>query len=344
MKNYVHSIVCDIDDTISFTTSRDWSNASPNMPVINKLNTLYDAGWHISLYTARGSLSCSTRQEADDTFRRIIETWLKQYNVKYHELSFNKPLATYYVDDKALRPDEFADLDIESLIGGQSGATVERRGDKVYKTAENSINAAAWFKKTETLDTINIPKIYSLIGDTICMDFIKVDTNKTVNQLTLINLINTFKKVESSSPDFYTYRNRVSDHLSLFPYKINGFESLLSESEHFYNKHKSFCHGDFTTDNILVTTYGDHFLIDPIYLFDVYSSWLLDVSKLAMSYKLNLSTHEYDKLYKTFKQHTYHIKLLELTQWIRIRKYSTLELQTRVDNEIDLLMKDIYET
>ena len=100
-------IVCDFDDTISFATDRDWANAKPNLPLIEKLNGLYDNGWDISILTARGNLSCDSREEAIATYRNEMEDWLKRHNVKYTTLSFNKPYAEYYIDDKAIRPEEF---------------------------------------------------------------------------------------------------------------------------------------------------------------------------------------------------------------------------------------------
>ncbi len=36
---YHKRIVCDIDDTISFCDNRDWQNAKPNLPVIQKLKS-----------------------------------------------------------------------------------------------------------------------------------------------------------------------------------------------------------------------------------------------------------------------------------------------------------------
>ena len=42
--SYPKSICVDIDDTISFTLNRDWENAKPNIPLIEKLNKLYDEG------------------------------------------------------------------------------------------------------------------------------------------------------------------------------------------------------------------------------------------------------------------------------------------------------------
>ena len=115
--NYPKSIVVDIDDTLSFTLNRDWEHAEPNQPLIDKLNKLYDDGWDIFIVTARGNLSCSNREEAENKYRPIIEKWMKEHNVKYTDISFQKILASYYIDDKGIKPDDFLDLNIEELKG-----------------------------------------------------------------------------------------------------------------------------------------------------------------------------------------------------------------------------------
>ena len=39
---YNKTIVCDIDDTISFCKDRNWVNAKPNLPIIQKLISMQD--------------------------------------------------------------------------------------------------------------------------------------------------------------------------------------------------------------------------------------------------------------------------------------------------------------
>lgn len=109
----IKTIVFDFDDTISFAENRDWENAKANIPLIDKINSLYDKGWTILIYTARGSLSCKTREEAEQNNSNQIEGWLNRHGVKYHELSFKKPLAMYYVDDRAILPEDFIKLELE---------------------------------------------------------------------------------------------------------------------------------------------------------------------------------------------------------------------------------------
>ena len=103
---YDKRIVCDFDDTLSFAENRDFKNAKPNTNLIQELNRLYDSGWTIDIFTARGHLSCKDRKEAENTYRNDIEEWLSNNNVYYSSLSFNKPLAVLYIDDKAIRQDE----------------------------------------------------------------------------------------------------------------------------------------------------------------------------------------------------------------------------------------------
>lgn len=101
------TIVIDLDDTISFTENRDFKNSKPYKEVINKINELYDKGKKIIIFTARGGKSCKTLEEKELKYRTITEEWLKEHNVKYHELMFGKPNADYYVDDKNMSIEEF---------------------------------------------------------------------------------------------------------------------------------------------------------------------------------------------------------------------------------------------
>ena len=97
---YNKRIVCDIDDTISFCDDRDWENAKPNNPVIQKLMSLHNQGWEIFLHTARGSISAKTPNDARKKYEGIITRWMAEHKVPYDKLIFGKPLGTYYVDDK----------------------------------------------------------------------------------------------------------------------------------------------------------------------------------------------------------------------------------------------------
>lgn len=109
-----NKIIFDFDNTIAIHPSSDTSDISkckPNLTLIEVINKLYENGFYIKILTARGNLSCKSRAEADIKFRPIIEKWLKDNQVLYNELSFNKDLALYYVDDLSLTPHDIKELE-----------------------------------------------------------------------------------------------------------------------------------------------------------------------------------------------------------------------------------------
>lgn len=333
---YPRSIVCDIDDTVSFTTNRDWENATPNTALINKLNSLYDNGWEINYYTARGTLSCADRDEASDKYRAVIEAWFEKNNVKYNALSFLKPLASYYIDDKAITPEGFLDLDIEIMHGGLSGAQIERRGDKVYKTHPNALEVAQWYK--EAGDIVKSVKVHSVVGETLCMDFIESTDQPKIDQIEFI--IKKFADIPAFVP-FSTYAARVNEHLKLHKADYTkDVQDLMRLYEEYYNENKSFSHGDMSLDN-MINSNDVLYLIDPNHPKGLYSSYLLDVSKVMHSAKRFNKMHIYDYFVNAYSYDIKEIKLLELTHWVRMIKYEKPENINNIDNIIRDLLKEI---
>ncbi len=98
-------IYIDIDETICH--SPDAPNYSKSYPIqdrINKFNTLYENGHTIVYWTARGSKSGKDWTE-------ITTKQLDLWNVKYHELKFNKPFYDLFIDDKNLNTNDLNNLD-----------------------------------------------------------------------------------------------------------------------------------------------------------------------------------------------------------------------------------------
>jgi len=103
------TIVFDVDDTILTTINRDYENSRPKMEVIEGMRALKEAGWFIFLYTARGMgrSNGDIASVADDVFNEV-EAFCKKFDVPYDAIQIGKPYGALYVDDKAMRPDEFA--------------------------------------------------------------------------------------------------------------------------------------------------------------------------------------------------------------------------------------------
>jgi hypothetical protein len=274
------------------------------------------------LSTARGQLSCSGDCEAAELkYRDKMETWLNNHGVKFHFLSFEKYLAAFYIDDKAMTPEEFYELDIREIKSGWSGAKVEKRGNKIYKTHPDSIDAAKWYNMAAPI--INTPIVHSVIGNTISLEYLH-DSGRKFKIDELNEIINKFSMYRTYVP-FEKYVEKIREHC-----EINGMFSdlvpILERHTDYFNKFSTFMHGDLSLENIIDTERG-LYLIDPIYSENNWSSFLLDISKMLHSYRKYNRMFEYEVFLGTWLRNKdlnldiRMLKLLEITQNIRVLKY-----------------------
>ena len=121
-------IVIDLDDTITINKSgTPYGEMPPNLEVIDKLREYKEAGFLISIHTARNMRSHNSNfgKICADTLPTIIE-WLGKHDVPYDEVFVGKPWCGnggFYVDDKAIRPQEFVDhslAEIYEMIGEEA--------------------------------------------------------------------------------------------------------------------------------------------------------------------------------------------------------------------------------
>ncbi|WP_302409807.1 HAD-IIIC family phosphatase [Comamonas kerstersii] len=117
-------IVMDLDETICSTVNGDYANSIPKPDVIERMREFKAQGFEIVISTSRnmrtykgniGKINANTLP--------IIVGWLNKHKVPYDEIYTGKPWCGtdgFYVDDRALRPDEFVQLsvaDIQKLLG-----------------------------------------------------------------------------------------------------------------------------------------------------------------------------------------------------------------------------------
>jgi capsule biosynthesis phosphatase len=112
-------LVVDLDGTLTQANTSDYRNVLPREDVIQKLRDYKSQGFDITISTARnmrtyegnvGKINIHTLP--------IITEWLDKHNVPYDEILVGKPWCGhdgFYIDDRAVRPSEFADLSREQI-------------------------------------------------------------------------------------------------------------------------------------------------------------------------------------------------------------------------------------
>lgn len=95
-------VLCfDIDGVICFSKGLDYKKSKPIKKNINKINTLFDSGFYIKLFTARfmgrsnENVKLATKRASTLTIKQ-----LKSWGVKYHKVIFGKPTYHLFVDDR----------------------------------------------------------------------------------------------------------------------------------------------------------------------------------------------------------------------------------------------------
>ena len=104
-------VLVDVDETICFYSGkRRYDLAEPSEENIAKINKLYDEGWYVVYWTARGG-----SQKSISLGKCYYEfTWhqLESWGCKFHDLStgskgkYIKPACDMVIDDKAKRIEE----------------------------------------------------------------------------------------------------------------------------------------------------------------------------------------------------------------------------------------------
>lgn len=119
------TIVMDLDGTLTVEQSGvRYGDLLPNLPVVERLRQYREDGFTIAIYTARNMRTHAKSIGKINAFTLpdIIE-WLKQHDIPFDEIHVGKPwpdAGGFYVDDRAIRPDEFVNLshaEIMALTG-----------------------------------------------------------------------------------------------------------------------------------------------------------------------------------------------------------------------------------
>jgi capsule biosynthesis phosphatase len=107
------TLVVDVDGTLCPVKTKDeeYGGLAPYGDIVEKIKDYHAQGARIVLYTSRnvntynGNLGLINANTA-----KVLLAWLDKWEIPYHEIIYGKPWAGHrgiYVDDRAVRPDEF---------------------------------------------------------------------------------------------------------------------------------------------------------------------------------------------------------------------------------------------
>ncbi len=115
------ALVVDIDGTICpiKKPGQHYADLMPEPQMLARLQALEAEGWHIILHTARGMRTHDGNpgKIAKHVGPELL-SWLAKHGIPFHELHLAKPWPGHqgvYVDDRAVRPREFVDHNLEEL-------------------------------------------------------------------------------------------------------------------------------------------------------------------------------------------------------------------------------------
>jgi capsule biosynthesis phosphatase len=114
------ALVLDLDGTLTVEGSADcYEDMLPRLEVIEQVRRYASEGFRVIIMTSRNmrSFNNSVGRINAETLPVAI-AWLKRHGVPFDEIHVGKPWCGpggFYVDDKAVRPSEFRDLDAAGI-------------------------------------------------------------------------------------------------------------------------------------------------------------------------------------------------------------------------------------
>ena len=111
-------ICIDLDGVISELKKENeqYSDLEPVNNALLKIKELKQNGHYIIIYTARHMKTCNGNLGlVNSRITKITLDWLEKHNIQYDEIYFGKPYADLYIDDNAIRFNNWEELDIKNL-------------------------------------------------------------------------------------------------------------------------------------------------------------------------------------------------------------------------------------
>ncbi|MHA7178321.1 HAD family hydrolase [Arthrobacter sp. Sr24] len=109
----------DLDDTVSKTTDSIYTDSVPIPEVVDKIREYAADGFEIVFHSSRNMRTfAGNLGKINIHTLPIVIDWLRRHDIPFDEIYMGKPWCGtdgFYVDDKAIRPDEFVNLTYEQI-------------------------------------------------------------------------------------------------------------------------------------------------------------------------------------------------------------------------------------
>lgn len=115
------ALVVDIDGTLCpiKQSGENYADMVPEARMLARLRALHADGWHIILHSARGMRSNGGNVgKVGKNVGPVLLDWLARHDIPFDELHLAKPWPGrqgFYIDDRAVRPREFLEMDFDQL-------------------------------------------------------------------------------------------------------------------------------------------------------------------------------------------------------------------------------------
>lgn len=117
----MNKLIMDLDNTIAGPKPKtdDYMDCAPDHAVLQAMRTYKGMGYEIAIFTSRNMRTYKGNVgQINANTLPVIAAWLNQHDVPYDEIWVGKPWCGpkgFYVDDRAVRPDEFASMTPEQI-------------------------------------------------------------------------------------------------------------------------------------------------------------------------------------------------------------------------------------
>jgi len=112
-------LIMDLDGTITSGESGNYSEATPQGGVVQKMREYKEMGFEIVISTARNMRTYEGNVGKINVHTLpVIIAWLDKHDIPYDEIIVGKPwcgFEGFYVDDKSVRPSEFTSMSLDEI-------------------------------------------------------------------------------------------------------------------------------------------------------------------------------------------------------------------------------------